>query len=336
MGWRGVKDECDNSTLTYVAVYSCVSLVFSVVCMPPDLSGTCFLPCGQLRARIPALTPLPSLFYIRLISLTAGTLVYLFLLALILGHRRPRLFERLLFFLMLSLFLLYAGGLLEINALMQDGAPSQGARWFANVLVAVGMLFLSPLIWHAHVEYVRTIQQNVVRRVMWICVFVVYLVLLAEILGVAIVAHKIGKSFGSALLDFRNFNPLADFLVCTVSAAGAQLWASRLEKSPTIKRLGYQLFAISVFLTGVLILREFYEKGPVLLSDSLATATVVGAVLPGALLIYYAFKHNFLDYGAQRNLVYALSAMVLALLYLALVRRGSGWLGPGLAPGGAG
>ena len=29
------------------------------------------------------------LFYIRLIALTAGALVYLFLLALILGHRRP-------------------------------------------------------------------------------------------------------------------------------------------------------------------------------------------------------------------------------------------------------
>jgi len=43
------------------------------------------------------------LFYIRLIALTAGALVYLFLLALILGHRRPRLFERLLFFLVLSL-----------------------------------------------------------------------------------------------------------------------------------------------------------------------------------------------------------------------------------------
>jgi hypothetical protein len=73
------------------------------------------------RLESPALTLVPSLFYIRLISLTAGTLVYLFLLALILGHRRPRLFERVLFFLFLSLFLIYAGGLLEINAFMEYG-----------------------------------------------------------------------------------------------------------------------------------------------------------------------------------------------------------------------
>ena len=52
------------------------------------------------------------LFYVRLIGLTAGTLVYLFLLALILGHRRPRIFERLLFFFVVVVFLIYAGGLL--------------------------------------------------------------------------------------------------------------------------------------------------------------------------------------------------------------------------------
>ncbi len=58
----------------------------------------------------------------------------------------------------------------------------------------------------------------------------------------------------------------------------------------------------------------------------------VRGVLPGALLIYFALKHNFLEYGAQRNLVYALSATFLALLYLAFVRRVSGWLEPVLPP----
>jgi signal transduction histidine kinase len=43
-------------------------------------------------------------------------------------------------------------------------------------------------------------------------------------------------------------------------------------------------------------------------------------------------RHNFLEYGTQRNLVYALSATFLALLYLALVRRVSGWLDAVLPP----
>ena len=58
----------------------------------------------------------------------------------------------------------------------------------------------------------------------------------------------------------------------------------------------------------------------------------MAGVLPGALLVYFALKHNFLEYGAQRNLVYALAATFLALLYLALVRRISGWLEPTLPP----
>ncbi|HTP43207.1 MAG TPA: ATP-binding protein [Candidatus Acidoferrum sp.] len=50
------------------------------------------------------------------------------------------------------------------------------------------------------------------------------------------------------------------------------------------------------------------------------------------MLGYFALRHNFLEYGAQRNLVYALSATFLALLYLAFVRRISGWLEPTLPP----
>src|ERR1700690_944949 len=72
------------------------------------------------------------LFYVRLIALTAGTLVYLFLLALILGHRRPRRFERLLFLLMLAFFAIYAGGLLGINSQIQYSSPPDATRWFSQ------------------------------------------------------------------------------------------------------------------------------------------------------------------------------------------------------------
>ncbi len=95
------------------------------------------------------------LFYVRLIALTAGTLVYLFLLALILGHRRPRLFERLLFFLVLARFLIYAGGLLEIHAISTPHLDS--ARLFTS-LDLLGTPFYRPFI-HLHVEYIRTIQK---------------------------------------------------------------------------------------------------------------------------------------------------------------------------------
>ncbi len=83
---------------------------------------------------------MPSLFYIRLISFTAGTLVYLFLLALILGHRRPRLFERLLFFVGLSMFLIYASGLLEINAMVEYGTPPAATAMELHVIAGALVL----------------------------------------------------------------------------------------------------------------------------------------------------------------------------------------------------
>ncbi|HKN60850.1 MAG TPA: ATP-binding protein, partial [Candidatus Acidoferrales bacterium] len=105
-----------------------------------------------------------------------------------------------------------------------------------------------------------------------------------------------------------------------------------VERSRSARTLGKWLLSISSLLFAILIARIAYEAASPFLSDLLATATVVCAIFPGALLIYFALKHNFLEYGAQRNLVYALSATFLALLYLALVHRVSGWLAPVFPP----
>src|SRR5580704_9048318 len=142
------------------------------------------------------------LFYVRLIVLTAGTLVYLFLIALVLGHRRPRKFERLLFFLIFSLFLIYAGGLLEINAVIEYGSPSAATRLFANLLTVIGKLSLLPLIWHVNVEYVRTVQGKRVSRMLWNYVAVMYALVLGEVVFAVIVSHRVGESFGGFLVDF--------------------------------------------------------------------------------------------------------------------------------------
>ena len=66
--------------------------------------------------------------------------------------------------------------------------------------------------------------------------------------------------------------------------------------------------------------------------DTAGVAVVVLAILPGVLLLYFAIRRNFLGFGAQRNLMYALPVTFLALLYLALVRRVSGWLEPVVPP----
>jgi signal transduction histidine kinase len=276
----------------------------------------------------------PFLFYLRLVGLTAGTLVYLFLLALILGHRRPRRFERLLFFLVLSLFLIYAGGLLEINATIQYGLLPNATRLLCAVLMGLGTFALLPLIWHTHVEYVRSVQQWRINPVLRHLVWVTYLVSFACVASLAISSRRAGVvSLAGALLDSQISVLLFAWVAGAASAAFLELVVFRRATNRNEKDLGQWLFAISCSLLAILVGRIVYTEtlSPLWL-DLMATATIVAGIFPGVLLIYYSLKHNFLEFGAQRNLVYALSAMFVALLYLALVRRVSGWLEPMLPP----
>jgi signal transduction histidine kinase len=272
------------------------------------------------------------LFYARLIALTAGTLVYLFLLALILGHRRPRLFERLLFFLVLSLLAIYGGGLLGINTQIQYASPPQATVWLYTGLMVLGTLLLEPFVLHAHLEYARTIQRARLGWLPWVLVSALYAIAFSEIAGLAVVSRHIGKSFGAVLVNYGNSHLLQDWAICSMLAVASQSLLTLGEKGRSAKALGIRLLSISCLLFAVLVVHIAYAAASPFLSDLLTTVVVGAAVLPGALLIYYALEHNFLDFGAQRNLVYALSATVLALLYLAFVHRISGWLAPVFPP----
>jgi signal transduction histidine kinase len=104
------------------------------------------------------------------------------------------------------------------------------------------------------------------------------------------------------------------------------------SRDSTERRLFTSLGLALIPIFALLALRAGFATIPPMTGEFTWTALLVGCVFPGALLSYFALKHNFLDYGAQRNLVYALSATFLALLYLAFVRRISGWLEPVLPP----
>src|SRR5260370_37706310 len=83
-----------------------------------------------------------TLLYIRLIGFTAGTLLMLFWMVVILGYRRQRNFERVFFFLCLSLFLFFNGLLLAINAQIFYTQPGEGLQKFAASLICLGLAFL--------------------------------------------------------------------------------------------------------------------------------------------------------------------------------------------------
>ena len=81
--------------------------------------------CG---IRLGPIKRMDSIIYLRLIGLTAGTLLPLFWMVVILGYRRQRNFERVFFFLCTSLFLFYSGSLLAVNAQIHYCEPPVGLR----------------------------------------------------------------------------------------------------------------------------------------------------------------------------------------------------------------
>ena len=281
---------------------------------------------------------MPWLFYLTLIGYTAGTLLYLFLLALILGHRRPRQFERVLFFLNLSLFLIYAGGLLELNSQLHYSVPPDATRLLYTTLIALGMVFFPPLLVHAHFQYIRLINPREISQ--WKVTVIVGLFYIVSFLGplgdtVIVVGTRgglSGWSYSSFLQLFNMSDSLLTISVALVVCAFCDFRFGGLTKTPAERWFFWLLGAISLLELIPLTLWQGFATIAPTQSANVAAAIVVFGVLPGALFLRHALRHNFLEYGAQRNLIYALSATFLALLYLALVRRVSVWLEPVLPP----
>jgi signal transduction histidine kinase len=286
------------------------------------------------------------LFYTRLIAFTAGTLVYLLLLALVLGHRRPRTFERLLFFLLLGLFLIYAGNLLEANSALQNGAWQRSSitRIIFEGLEALGFLLLVPLVWHVHYSYRRQISGPVripgslpayFARPVLVVFYLLAGYILAGDVAIFFLPNFPGVGMGMRLFHaLRSLTEFGQFLVPVLALCDAvfEIQDYRAAKNSTERELFKSLSIASSLIAAFFIGRQFLRGLSYFQSDSLVTAGVIAGVLPGAILIYFSLRHNFLEFGAQRNLVYALSGTFLALLYLALVRRVSGWLEPALPP----
>jgi signal transduction histidine kinase len=270
-------------------------------------------------------------FYIQLIALAAGALVYLFLIALILGHRRPRKFERLLFFLVLALFLIYSGGLLKINAQIQYVSQPDATRLFYQALIALGVLFLAPLVAFSHAKYMRQARGNAARSRATILAYASCFFPLGILLVALLATHANPQGGLAGLLTSLVSGAGLLFAVSAILAAVLELNIAISAKETTERGLFRALFATTAACAVGLICRPMFTRLPNW-TDGLTAAAMVGGVLPGAILIYFALRHNFLEFGAQRNLVYALSASFLALLYLAFVRRLSGWLEPVLPP----
>jgi signal transduction histidine kinase len=273
------------------------------------------------------------LVYVRLIGFTAGTLLQLFWMVVILGYRRQRNFERVFFFLCLALFLFYAGSLLALNAQIYYPIPPPLLQSSAITLLCSGLCSLPPLLIHLHFEYADTrglLRNRSLKRVSLLAAYapIVYFglrvfpqIATAPGFDFLVPGNALGRGYGIWL---------------GVALAVSAGWEVRFVwEAPDRPQRHFHSILASLFVAGaamVAYLHVFAGPLPPNFSVGVSTALAWLAIPPSAILIYLVQRFNFLQIGRQKNLVYAVSATFLALLYLSLVRRVGVWLEPMLPP----
>jgi signal transduction histidine kinase len=274
-----------------------------------------------------------SLLYIRLIGYTAGTLLQLFWMVVILGYRRQRNFERVFFFLCLALFFFYGGSLLALNSQIYYHQPPVALNQFAIAIISTGLCLLPALLLHLHLEYAE--MRGLLKDKRW--KLAVLFLFYAACLHLAV--HRI-----PLLLQDPQFNFLVPgsslgegfAIVLAVALAWCGGWERRFATAAPDKPQRYFHWMLLGFFVATFLAVDGLHLGPFHMqartAEALATAFSLLPSLPFSVLIYLVYRHNFLQIGRQKNLLYAISATFLALLYLSLVRRVGTWLEPLLPP----
>jgi signal transduction histidine kinase len=287
-------------------------------------------------------------FYInlQLVLATAGTLFSLFLMILIVGYRRRRIFERVLFFLALALFLYYSGILLFLNAsqFYASGIPSS-TFWLIDLLVFIGTTALPPLLVHSHFAYARG-QMGMPWR-WWHSSITIFSYLPIVIIGFFIFQNGFSfdqaKIYPQALGNYATSN--VDWLTAAIITCVALQIAFARRSGTKAQRMFHNFLAVYFSGAGLLVIRMFILQNAVLGAESGWINPVAGAtaywiliglifawVLPLAAIVYAIVRYQALGIGSQKSLVYSVSIAFLAVLYLSVVRRVSGWAEPYFPP----
>jgi signal transduction histidine kinase len=265
-----------------------------------------------------------SLVAAKLIVYTFGSLVHLFLMVLILGQRRLRTFEWLLFWLMAALFMWNSGNLLSLNVSLQYGVGPNGLAAVARMIPFAGLIFIAPLLVHVHFAYAS--RSHGIPGIAKVVVAAFYLPL---VMVPWMVARLAGHLDLDPLLALRPFlRPVVLWIaLALVVAMVVNLQLRRRPEGTPLGPLHSRLAAceglLATGLVGAYVLRPL----PVLnLGGYFSAFLMFLAIVPGALAGYAIFRQKFLELRVQRNLAYTLITIFALLIYLDVIRRVSAYL----------
>ena len=276
----------------------------------------------------------PSLFeYAVLVAATAGTIVYLFLMVLIVGYRRRRTFERVLFFLALAAFCAYSGRLLLRNSEAFYQVIPKPAHWLSVTLELLGVMLIPALLIHSHCIYAKTIRgRSLPRACRVVCATAYALPVAYLVFGWRTLLSEV--SVPNLFTEFDRSSTLIWAIVWIVALSASIGWQLRFswvnsEGGDARSAQFHRYLALAFGLLGLAVLS--FVLSPLPTSQGEAAVLFSGTLL-GALLVYVIVRYRSLGTGTQTNLVYGVTAGFLAVLYLAMVRRVSGWLEPYFPP----
>jgi signal transduction histidine kinase len=275
--------------------------------------------------------------YLRLVVLTAGTLLPFFWMVVILGHRRKRNFERIFFFLCLALVFFFGASLLALNAQLYYLAIPSALAIFTWTVLCVGLWFLPSLLVHLHVEYaqIRGVVSGGKQKRLWLTASYTPTVLLSPWLYSPL---RPGSSSLNFVLPANSLGwPFQVWLVTGLLISA--MWQGRFVKlAPDDQQKSFhRTLRYDLALVGLWILAlhaSVHIWGGVSESSMAIYSTLVACLVlaPLVSLIRNVQQFNFLQIGRQQNLIYAVFATFLGLLYLGFVRRVSQWMEPYFPP----
>ena len=276
---------------------------------------------------------LTALVAFKLIVYTFGALVHLFLMVLILGNRRLRRLEWLLFWLISGLFMWNSGNLLALNVGLFYGVGPAMLSRASRLIPLLGLVLAAPLLVHVHLNYLEHFSP--VSPVATLLSRIFYVPLIAAPWMVGKLAGRLDLDPLQALGGYGKM--MVAWLVAALVAGMAingLLVRRRVESDPGLRRFHAWLVGLEGTLAlgfaWAYLLRPFPHQG---LGGYTATSLMLIAVIPGGLLGYSIFSYNLLDLRVQRNVIYSVAAIFGLLLYINFMRRLSGFLeASGLLP----
>ena len=260
----------------------------------------------------------------KLIVYSLGSLVHLFLMVLILGQRRLRRLEWLLFALMAALFMWNAGNLLALNVGLFYGVGPNVLSALSRLVPALGLLLIPPLMVHVHAQYATQFHHSPTARRALVALFY------APLLGAAwVFGRLLGRLELDPVISIRQFaGPLVVWLIASLLASAAlNLDFRRRTDDPRFIRFHSWLAGLQLLLVAGVVATYVARPLPFQgLGGWFPTFLMLVGIFPSVLMGYSIFRYNFLELRVQRNLVYSIVAIFALLIYVNVIRRVSGYL----------